>query len=51
VVAAVKEVSGDGETSLTVSDDKYEGAAASVVIFNSAGTVLDRKPTTVGEDA
>jgi hypothetical protein len=51
IVAAVKEVGQNGEASLAVSDDKHEGAAASVVVLDASGRVLDYKPTTVGEDA
>ena len=51
IVAAIKEVGQNGEASLAVSDDKHEGAAASVVVFDASGRVLDYKPTTVGEDA
>jgi hypothetical protein len=51
IVAAAKELGSNGETSLAVSDDKHEGAAASVVVTDASGRVLDSKPTTVGEDA
>lgn len=51
IVAAAKELGTNGETSLAVSDDKHEGAAASVVVSDASGRVLDSKPTTVGEDA
>jgi hypothetical protein len=51
LVAAVKEVGPHGETSLAVSDDKHEGAAAAVVVLDAGGRILDHKPTTVGEDA
>lgn len=51
IVAAVKEVGPNGEASLAVADDKHEGAAASVVVSDTSGRVLDYKPTTVGEDA
>jgi hypothetical protein len=51
IVAAFKELGPSGETSLAVADDKHEGAAASVVVFDASGRVLDYKPTTVGEDA
>jgi hypothetical protein len=51
IVAAVKEVGPNGEASLAVADDKHEGAAASVVLSDTSGQVLDYKPTTVGEDA
>jgi hypothetical protein len=39
----------DGEASLACADDGREGAAASVVLLDAAGQVLDHKPTTVGE--
>ena len=51
IVAAAKELGSNGEASLAVSDDKHEGAAASVVVSDASGRVLDSKPTTVGEDA
>ncbi|MBK5198134.1 MAG: hypothetical protein JJE37_07615, partial [Methyloceanibacter sp.] len=49
IAAAPKELGSNGETSLAVSDDSHEGAAASVVVFDQSGRVLDYKPTTVGE--
>jgi hypothetical protein len=51
IVAAAKELGTNFEASLAVSDDKHEGAAASVVVSDPSGRVLDYKPTTVGEDA
>ena len=51
IVAAAKELGMNGEASLAVSDDKHEGAAASVVVCDGSGRVLDYKPTTVGEHA
>ena len=51
IVAAAKELGANGEASLAVSDDKHEGAAASVVVADASGRVLDYKPTTVGEGA
>ena len=51
IAAATKELGKNGEASVAVSDDKNEGAAASVVVLDSSGRVLDYKPTTVGEDA
>ncbi len=51
IAAAAKELGTNGEASLAVSDDKHEGAAASVVVSDASGRVLDNKPTTVGEDA
>jgi hypothetical protein len=49
IVATVKEVGATGEVSLVVVEDSHEGSAAMVVLLDSAGNVLDRKPTTVGE--
>jgi hypothetical protein len=49
IAASPKEVGPAGETSLAVADDKHEGSAATVVVVDGAGNVLDRKPTTVGE--
>ena len=51
LVASVKEVGGSSEVSLVVSDDKYEGAAAVVVLMDTAGGVLAQKTTSVGEMA
>lgn len=50
IVAGVKEAGSDSEVSLVVIDDSHEGAAATVVLLDSADNVLDRKATTVGED-
>ena len=50
IAAASKELTETGEASLAVSDDSHEGAAASVVVFDRTGRVLDYKPTTVGEE-
>ncbi len=50
IAASTKELAKNGEVSLAVTDDKHEGAAASVVVLDSTGRVLDFKPTTVGED-
>jgi hypothetical protein len=49
IAAAVKELGTNGEASLAVADDKHEGSAASVVVSDSSGRVLNYKPTTVGE--
>ena len=51
IAASTKELAINGEASLAVLDDKHEGAAASVVVFDATGRVLDYKPTTVGEGA
>jgi hypothetical protein len=48
IVASIKGVGSSGEASLVV-DDKHEGTAATIVLLDGAGKVLDRKPTTVGE--
>jgi hypothetical protein len=50
IAAAVKELGTNGEASLAVADDKHEGSAASVVVSDSSGRVLNYKPTTVGEE-
>lgn len=50
IVAAVKDVGANGEASLAIADDRHEGAAATVVVLDGAGQVLDYKPTTVGEE-
>lgn len=49
IAASTKEVGPAGEASLAVADDAHEGAAATVVVLDAAGSVLNRKPTTVGE--
>ncbi len=51
IAASPKELGNNGEASLAVSDDKHEGATASVVVSDGSGRVLDYKPTTVGEDS
>jgi hypothetical protein len=49
IVAAVKEIGAGREASLAVADDAHEGAAATIVVLDGTGAVLDRKNTTVGE--
>ncbi|MFO0554580.1 MAG: BREX-1 system phosphatase PglZ type B [Polyangiaceae bacterium] len=49
IAASAKEVGPAGEASLAVADDSHEGAAATVVVVDGAGSVIDRKSTTVGE--
>lgn len=49
VVAGVKEVGSPGEVNLVVGDDRYEGAAASVVLLAGDGRVIAWQPTCVGE--
>lgn len=50
IAASVKEVGPAGEASLAVADDSYDKHAADIVILDAAGSVLDHKPTTVGEN-
>ena len=49
-IAVAKQLDAKGEVSLAVADDGHEGAAATVVVLDGTGRVLDRRPTTVGED-
>jgi len=51
IVASAKAIGNSGEVSLAVSDDKYEGAAASVVIVDESGKVVVQQTTCVGETA
>ena len=50
IAAASKQLTETGEASLAVSDDSHEGAAASVVLIDQSGRVLNYRPTTVGEE-
>lgn len=49
IAVSAKEVGPAGEASLAVADDTHEGAAATVVLLDPGGAVLDRTATTVGE--
>lgn len=49
IAVTPKEVGPAGEASFVVADDSHEGAAATVVVIDTVGNVLDRKPVTVGE--
>jgi hypothetical protein len=49
LAAAAKEVDAQGIGSLAVRDDSLEGSAASVVLLDAAGQVIDHQPTTIGE--
>jgi len=51
IVASPKAVGTSGEVSLAVVDDKYEGAAASVVVLEPGGKVITYQTTCVGETA
>ena len=48
-IAAVKRLDAKGDVSVAVADDSLEGDAATVVVLDVTGKVIDRKPTTVGE--
>lgn len=50
IAASPKELSLQGEASLACEDDTHERHAATVVLLDSAGHVVDYKPTTVGDD-
>jgi hypothetical protein len=49
IAASVKEVDAQGLGSLAVRDDSFEGSAASVVLLDATGQVIDHQPTIVGE--
>lgn len=49
VAHSAKLLDQSGEASLAVEDDKYEGAAAVVVVVDKSGQVLVSKPTQIGE--
>lgn len=51
IAASPKELGKTGEASIAVPDDKHEGSAASVVVFDASGLVLDYKATTAGEQS
>jgi hypothetical protein len=51
IAASVKELDESAEASLAVADDSHEGAAATIVLMDHSGNVLDYKATTVGGDA
>ena len=48
LVAQVKALE-NGKVSLAVADDSTEGTAAFVVVLDAAGSVVQKKSTTVGE--
>ena len=50
LVARVKALEG-GKVSLAVADDSSEGMAAFVVVLDAAGSVVQKKSTTIGESA
>ena len=48
-IAAAKRLDAKGEVSVAIADDSLEGNAATVVVLDATGKVIDRRPTTVGE--
>ena len=49
LVSKAKEIEGDGQTSLLVSDDRLGGKKAFVVLVDSSGNVVTKFPTVIGE--
>lgn len=48
-ISTAKELGSNGQASLAVERDEYEGAAAMVVILDGTGRVIDYRATTIGE--
>jgi hypothetical protein len=49
LVSKPKEVEGDGQTSVLVSDDRLAGKKAFVVLIDAGGNVVTKLPTVIGE--
>jgi hypothetical protein len=49
LVSKAKEIEGDGQTSILVSDDRKAGKKAVVVLIDASGNVVTKSPTVVGE--
>lgn len=49
LVSKAKEIEGDGQTSLLVSEDRLAGKKAFVVLVDASGNVVTKFPTVVGE--
>jgi hypothetical protein len=49
LVSKPKEIEGDGQTSLLVSDDRLAGKKAFVVLVDATGNVVTKFPTVIGE--
>jgi len=49
-IAAAKDIGINGQASLAVERDEYEGTAAMAVILDGAGHVLDYRATTIGAE-
>ncbi len=48
-IAATKDLGSNGQASLAVERDEYEGTAAMAVVLDATGRVLDSRATTIGE--
>jgi len=48
-ISAAKDLASNGQASLAVERDEYEGTAAMAVILDGTGHVLDYRATTIGE--
>ena len=48
-IAAAKDLGSNGQASLAVERDEYEGTAAMAVVLDGKGRVLDSRVTTIGE--
>lgn len=48
-IATAKDLGDNGQVSLAVERDDYEGTAAMAVVLDATGRVLDYRPTTIGE--
>ena len=49
VAASPKEIDAQGAGSLAVQDDSHEGSAATVVLLDEEGQIIDHQATTIGE--
>ena len=48
-IAAAKDLGDNGQASLAVERDEYEGTAAMVVVLDGTGRILDSRAITIGE--
>lgn len=48
-IAAAKDLGSNGQASLAVERDEYEGTAAMAVVLDGTGRVIDYRATTIGE--
>jgi hypothetical protein len=48
-IATAKDLGSNGQASLAVERDDFEGTAAMAVVLDGTGRVLDYRPTTIGE--